>query len=45
VDLLGVAQVVVEHKGYQRNRRATEPSEDALVLVGVDVETAELLVS
>ncbi|MFC5041017.1 hypothetical protein [Ornithinimicrobium kibberense] len=44
-DLAGVAQVVVEHERHQRDRRAAEPREEPLVLVGVDVEPALLRVA
>ena len=44
-DLLGVAQVVVEHQRDERHRGLAEAGEDPLVLVGVDVETALVLVA
>ena len=44
VDLLGVAQVVVEHQRDELHRRSPEALEEALPLVGEDKDAALLLV-
>ena len=43
-DLAGVAHVVVEDQRHQRNRRGAVPVEDALTLIGEDVQAAGLVV-
>ena len=45
VDLARVPEVVVQHQRDELHRRPAEAGEDALVLVGVDVEPALLLVA